>query len=452
METDHKIIYIYLTDETTTPYEIIKDLISSGKIIDILQLSLEFYEKLKKCLEEEEEFEDEPCSLKEILLQQMYYKFKFCSENHMTNRMVLETVGFDSQFAKDFSIHIEDDPLDMSLWDWIRHFVVSTLDRLLIKCLHWPTDGKPLSVVRHYGSLGDESPSERRKEFKRIDNSDLKGDFPDNLLLKLAEEIEEHEKSVRFWFHGTCQEFADDIITNGIDLDKGKEFGNYSHKDGFYLTDDLGLAIRAAHKKYCIPNKKNKYITKDMIVIIVFTYVEESKANPLKTRIQSAIDLTARSQEERLKKIVHYFSGGTKPRSETNVKEHGLGFDYKKKVQYIIGPYTYFREDKREAKDVKINWKLKQLCLRREEIKDDFELLLNPISLKLHKDEATTAYNLLEKKKGMFNPSAPIATSRTQAPPTQNRFQGLEASSDSSDNSGKYFEGTILYLTGIRLS
>jgi hypothetical protein len=401
----------------------VRNSIRSGKIKDILQLKEGFYEELKACLEEEEEYEDEPSSPKEVILQLMSNRFQSCSEESMQMNEILEKVGFDSQFAEDFANHIKDDPLDMSLWDWICHFVVSTLDRLIIKCLDWPTDGTYLSVERCYSSLGDKTASERTKEFKRIDNSELKGDFQNNLLLKLAEEIEGEEKSLKFWFHGTCQEFADDITENGIDLEKGKEFGNYSHKDGFYLTDNLGLAIRAAHKKYCIPNKKNEYKTKDWIVIIAYTYVEESKENPLKNHIESSIDLTARSQEKRLRKIVHYFSSGTRPRSETNVKEHGLGFDYKKKVQYIIGPFTCFEGDKREAKDVIIDWKLNQLCLRREKIKEDFELLLNPISLKLSKFEVSQMNS---------------ATTTTRAPQIQNRFQGLETSSDSSENSGKH--------------
>ncbi len=182
---------------------------------------------------------------------------------------------------------------------------------MIIKCLDWPTDGTPISVERCYSSLGDKTPSDRRKEFTRINNSELKGDFPNNLLLKLAEEIEEENKIVRFWYHGTCQEFADDIMKNGIDLDKGKKFGNYSHRDGFYLTDDLGLAIRAAHKKYCIPNTKNKFNPKeDCIVILVFAYIEKSETDPLKNHIKSAVDVTKKAQEERLRKIVHYFRGG----------------------------------------------------------------------------------------------------------------------------------------------
>jgi hypothetical protein len=83
----------------------------------------------------------------------------------------------------------------------------------------------------------------------------------------------------------------------------------------------LGLAIRAAHKKYCIPNSKNKFNPKeDCIVILVFAYIEKSETDPLKNHIKSSVDVTKKSQEERLRKIVHYFSSGTRPRSDTNVE------------------------------------------------------------------------------------------------------------------------------------
>ena len=134
-------VLIYSTDVTATPYQIVKNSISSGKIKDILQLKQEFYEELNECLEEEEEFEDETSWPEEIILQLISNRFQSCSEESMKMNEILEKVGFDSQFAEDFANHIEADPLDMSLWDWIHHFVVSTLDHLWMKCSFGPSDG-----------------------------------------------------------------------------------------------------------------------------------------------------------------------------------------------------------------------------------------------------------------------------------------------------------------------
>jgi len=120
-------------DENTTPYLIIRKSISTGTIKDTLNLTQEFYEDLKTCLEEEEEYEDEPSSPKEVILQLMSNRFESCSEESMEMNEILENVGFNSMFAENYANHIEADPLDMSLWGWINHFVVYSLDMMWMK-------------------------------------------------------------------------------------------------------------------------------------------------------------------------------------------------------------------------------------------------------------------------------------------------------------------------------
>jgi hypothetical protein len=193
------IILIYSTDENSTPYQIMRNAINNGDIIDILELSRKFYDELKECFEEEDEYEDEIICPKELIAQMMFNRFKSCSEESIQMNEILETVGFNSQFAEDFASHIEDDPLDMSLWDWIHHLVVSTLDHLVKKCLPWKFDSY-LEVERSY-----EVEKNTAKNFMKKDISAfLNGNFPKNIKYILAEEIGHQTfENLEFWFHAT---------------------------------------------------------------------------------------------------------------------------------------------------------------------------------------------------------------------------------------------------------
>jgi len=123
------------SDSVKTPYQIVRNAITTGDIKDILELTQEFYEELKTVLEDEEEYEDEPSTPKEIIIQLMSDRFESCS-NTMEMNEILKKVGYDSPFAEDYANHIEADPLDMSLWEWIEHFVVLSLDRLVYYEMH----------------------------------------------------------------------------------------------------------------------------------------------------------------------------------------------------------------------------------------------------------------------------------------------------------------------------
>ncbi len=311
----HNFTFNYSTDENATPYQIVRNSISSGKIKDILQLKQEFFDELKECFEEEEEYEDEPSSPEEIILQLMSNSFWSCSEESMQMNEILEKVGFDSQFAEDFANHIEADPLDMCLWDWIHHFVVSTLDHLWMKCSDGKTYGSKQTVA---GSSSAHSTSQQNKDSAKRDIGKYLNDknFPNNLLDSIKrEDYKQNSDGIEFWFHGTSPTYANAITTYGIKLDKGKKEANYSNNDGFYLTDDLDLAMRSAFQKYCIPTRKNKGKTVEEIAVIVFQVktediedyeridkrptLEELKKNKLEAK-----------KEECLRKIVHFFSHG----------------------------------------------------------------------------------------------------------------------------------------------
>jgi hypothetical protein len=374
----------------------VRNSISSGKIKDILQLKQEFYEELKQFLQEAE-LEDEPSSPKEIIIHLMSNRFQYCSGESMQMIEILEKVGFDSQFAEDFANHIEADPLDMSLWDWIDHFVVSTLDHLWMKCAEWE-DRKPREITTRYEGKGA-----RQKTFMKKDISEFLEDSSETDILKaLAEEVGgKNLENIEFWYHGTSPEHADAIITHGITL---TQLGSFSNSDGFYLTDDLNFALSAAFQKYCVPKFRNDHSTCQEITVVVFAFEKERNKelfpltmlkldDPERKEIEIGIDLRRKEgdskdlekeKEERLRKIVHFFSHGAKPELDATFKlNNGLEPSYRDFIQFIVGPYTRNKGAEKKKEDIQIDWELTQLCLRKEEIKAKFEEIMNPIWLSL---------------------------------------------------------------------
>jgi len=427
---------LYLLADTNHPLQFLWNAMESGDIMKILQLSESFYEVLIQVWKDED-WEEIP-SVNEIVLDLMKNNFQTCREDSMKTAEILNSVGFEKDFSKDFADHIEEDPLDMSLWDWIRHFVNSTLDHLLMKPLHFPTDG--LTVYRNYDGYSGKSDSERKKIFKRIN---FNNQDPNEIQVKLANEmgVNDEEKIV-FFYHATSPVYADSIITNGIRLEKGKPCAHFSHQDGFYLTPNLLYAIRSAYRKACrkfsklqnlnlqnykrenfeledlklekleLENLKhenlkrykqaNEEIKLEDIAIVVFAYSTDSKeCDPLmkykepepKRNGEQSIDLRGEGDtvRERLEKIVYFFSTGESDSADTNVsmRKHGLYRDYRDKVQYIIGPHTYYPKDneKKKKEELKTDKKIVQLCLRRPQIKADFENIMNAISVLVSKEQ-----------------------------------------------------------------
>jgi hypothetical protein len=401
------IIIIYSTDENSTPYQIMRNAIDNGDIIDILQLSEKFYDELKECLEEEDEYEDEIICPKESIVQLMSNRFQSCSEESMTMKMILEKVGFDSQFAEDFANHIEADPLDMTLWDWIHHFVFSTLDHLWMKKYSDGPEDESNENINTTNST--DSAIQQKKGFKVLNMfQSLQSDdfFPELLLNILAKEVgNQTSDKMEFWFHGTSPKCANDIMTNGITLKNGKAKANYSNECGFYLTDNLNLAIRFASKKFCISTKKKKAEFEEIAVVVFALEKEKHEHYFPKTNDkgeETGIDLRPTAEElkngklkeakdKRLRNIVIHFSEGEANRKEVTLEKNGLqprenGYKYEKKLKFIVGPYTDFQGipwNNKKKENVQIYLDQTQLCLKSEEITDEFEELKNPIVLSL---------------------------------------------------------------------
>jgi hypothetical protein len=126
--------------------------------------------------------------------------------------------------------------------------------------------------------------------------------------------------------------------------------------------------------------------------MVVLTYKYNKDDNDLLEKyIQQSIDLTDPSAEDRLKRIVLFFSKHNKPHIfSTPLRdfEDGLAQNYQKEIEYIIGPHARFDPPKTKTVDsIRIDTKLQQLCIRCnwvDQLKTDFHLTLQTEVQVLH--------------------------------------------------------------------
>jgi hypothetical protein len=118
------------------------------------------------------------------------------------------------------------------------------------------------------------------------------------------------------------------------------------------------------------------------IAVLAFKYNKDDN-DLLEKYIQESIDLKDSSTEDRLKKIVLFFAKQTQPIAHIRPSENlgdGLERNYKRDIQYIIGPHARFVPPREKTLDyIKIDRKLLQLCVRCDSVdrmKDDLEMTL----------------------------------------------------------------------------
>merc|ERR1711915_787407 len=193
---------------------------------------------------------------------------------------------------------------------------------------------------------------DKEEETVDIPAIDLEDD-PENLLLQdLATEQSSELEDVKYWFHGTDYQSAINIAKNGIDLEKGKQGGDFSDGNGFYLTSSYKFA-------HAWPQKMKKKTD----AVIVFK-LDES-CNPL----ASVSGRTFLTDDQEWKTLVRFFRNGKDP------KECGPGKAKKlKKDKFVYGPISY---DGSSSKNP--NWQPRardplqyQLCIKDDEVAEKF--------------------------------------------------------------------------------
>ena len=169
------------------------------------------------------------------------------------------------------------------------------------------------------------------------------------------------------WYHATTCKGAEEIMKCGFGSKNCLKNRNFSDQDGIYFTDSIASAKHlfqhnafidsvvfpdSENKERMPPAEQKQY----QIVVLAFN----KKVNSLLEKYKNhSIDLRHPAHEERLKKIVCFFSKDPLPTSNPTIEEHGLESNYKDEIEYIIGPHVII-----SGPDVLVNRSVTQLCIR----------------------------------------------------------------------------------------
>jgi hypothetical protein len=220
----------------------------------------------------------------------------------------------------------------------------------------------------------------------------------DDSLKMLTESASNDPSTTETWYYAaTCRE-AEEIMKNGFSFIRCMKNRNFSDSDGFYFTNSISSAKELfqhnAFKDFGefpdIEYKKRKTkaeLNHLKFVVLAFTYHKEEN-NLLEKYKKHSIDLRGQAHEERLKKIVRFFSKDPLPTRLPTIEEHGLNSDYDRDIEYIIGPHVII-----SSSNVYVNWTLTQLCVRcmgRTSMKKDFESLIQKEVFVLEMDDNNT--------------------------------------------------------------
>ncbi len=322
---------------------------------------------------------------KAAIKQKLKYIFGHINfEENQQTCLVLETIGFEYNMAirlgKKIGREIQDPNL---LWQKIQSFIQMRLGALVASNPKWSKSEQAFEVYN--------SKEKKKKQYQSIlipSPKNLNGSS--DSLKMLTETAFDDSPPTETWYHATTFREALEIMKNGFRFTGCMKNRNFSHQDGIYFTDSITSAKQLFHYNSVIDpivypdieyKKKGTAAERTplKIVVLAFTYHKEEE-NLLEKYKKHSIDLQDHASEERLKKIVNFFSKDPLPTSDPIIAEHGLDSDYEDDIEYIIGPHAQiisFSHD--PLKNIYVNRSLTQLCVRcvgRTSMKKDFERLL----------------------------------------------------------------------------
>ncbi len=301
-------------------------------------------------------------------------------EENQDSNFILEKIGFDCDMAKRLGRVFGPEPQDPNiLWQKIQSFIEVRLDALVVSHPEWSKSEQTFYVFN--------SNENKNKQFQSIIIPSQKGLNGNGDSLKMLIEAPlDDPPTTETWYHATTFRDALEIMKNGFRFRSCMKNRNFSDQDGIYFTDSISSAKHLfqhnAFKDFVVYpdieyNKKRKTKAEQnqhKIAVLAFTYHKE-KNNLLETYKKHSIDLRGLANEERLKKIVRFFSKHPLPTSCPTIEEHGLHKDYANNIEYIIGPHAIISCSK-----VYVDRDLTQLCVRcvgrRTYMKEDFENLI----------------------------------------------------------------------------
>jgi hypothetical protein len=293
-------------------------------------------------------------------------------ENKEANE-VLESIGFDCNMAERLGrvvgLEIQDPNI---LWQKIQSFIQVRLDALVASNPEWSKNAQVFEVFNYKEG--------KKKQYQSKLNPSQNGlDGNDESVKTLIGTPSDDPPTTETWYHATTVSEAEEILKNGFRLKKCLPNRNFSDMDGIYFTDSITSAKQLfQHNAFVdfvvypdIENTKERTAAKLnqlKIVVLAFTYHKDEN-NLLKKYEEHSINLRDWrrdiSIEERLKKIVIFFSKDPLPTCRPTIEEHGLPEDYFDNIEYIIGPHAPIMSSSNiPLRNVNFNTSLTQLCIR----------------------------------------------------------------------------------------
>jgi hypothetical protein len=292
---------------------------------------------------------------------------------------ILESVGFDCNMAlmlsKTFGPEFQNPSI---LWQKVQSFIQMRLDAVVASNPEWSKNAQTFNVFN--------SIENQEKQYQSIlipSQNGLNGN--EESLMMLTETALGDPSTTETWYHATTVTEAEEILKHGFDFKDCMPNRNFSHRDGIYFTDSITSAkYLFQHNAFVdfvvypdIVDKKKRTaaeLNQLKVVVLAFSYHKE-KNNVLEKYKKHSIGLRDQAHEERLKKIVRFFSKHRLTTRSPTIEEHGLHKDYANNTEYIIGPHAIISSSK-----VYVDRELTQLCVRcigrRTYMKEDFENLI----------------------------------------------------------------------------
>ena len=207
-------------------------------------------------------------------------------------------LGFTSSRARFLAGLLEENPTSnhQIVLYWAKEYIINTFETsVLFSC-------KPKEYSNDFISNG----KLRTEIFDEENNCGVAGDVEIDVVDVHEEDANTNEiiseylkqnsstmEDTKYWFHGTDHESAINIGRHGIDITKGKEGGDFSHKNGFYITSNFSFAKSWSQK-----------MRKNTKAVIVFNVEDDQIFNSYK-----GLKLSS-DEQEKWTKTVKYFRNG----------------------------------------------------------------------------------------------------------------------------------------------
>ncbi|XP_046855070.1 uncharacterized protein LOC124448104 [Xenia sp. Carnegie-2017] len=261
---------------------------------------------------------------------------------YMSNELVeKEIMKSEGENALSYILsHLDDQSMTVLLGTYVKQF---------FKCTIFTNDAFPLfpynenclngwftKNVSCFNDAGDQTNQE-----VEIFNASNK-DKAKTCIAEFVKSKKSKDKDNELYFHGTDHSSAQNILENGIKLGKGREKGDLSHRDGFYMANDYEYSL-------------TQYSKKPKPALLIFC-LRPNNLNGFRE-----LYLCDNRNEKVFVSVTQYFRAGRKDRKGSMSRDHL--FSDLERCDYIKSPIT---SDGRSAGDPRED--ILQVCVKKHKM------------------------------------------------------------------------------------